>query len=74
MSLPNNCQLKLDKVRRVNRINMISGVTVLLRYLLEIVWKSSENLFGGFVDTLSRLVPLDFLDLFWKRTFGSKWH
>jgi len=53
---------------------MISGVTVLLRYLLEIVWKSSENLFGGFVDTLSRLVPLDFLDLFWKRTFGSKWH
>jgi len=74
VSLPNNCQLKLDKVRRVNRISVISGVTVLLRYLLEIVWKSSENLFGGFVDTLSRLVPLDFLHLFWKRTFGSKWH
>ena len=46
VSLPSNCQLKFGKVHQVNRIIVISGLRVLLNCLLEIVWKSSGNLFG----------------------------
>jgi len=46
-SLPSNCQLKLGKVYRINRIDVISGLRVLLKCLLEIVWKSPGNLFGS---------------------------
>jgi len=38
-SVPNNCQLILGKVHRVNRIDVISGVIVLLKCLLEISCK-----------------------------------
>jgi len=45
-SLPNNSQLKFDKAHHVNRITVISGVRVLLKCFLKIVWKSPGNLFG----------------------------
>jgi len=46
VTLLNNCQLKLGKVQQVNSISVISEVGVLLKCLVEIVWKSPGNLFG----------------------------
>jgi len=70
VSLPNNCQLKLDKVHRVNRINVISGVRVFVKMspgnLLEIflvgfvgipwtVWESFRECLDNVIDALTPL-------------------